>query len=176
MGALSGLLLVYVTARIGVSSGRLGGAFFLPHLLIFPMVYLLLRLAPTDWLARGLLERPWFSRTVGLIGGSTLEVYLIHYQVLNTPFIASLVFPVNVVVFLVVSVVLRAPPGRRRRMAAGLLSKGWALEGINPASAGREPRRRQREPVTEVIVGGVGEVALADQPHPIERPPWTDWK
>ena len=126
LGALSGLLLVYVTARIGVSSGRLGGAFFLPHLLIFPMVYLLLRLARADWLARGLLERPWFSRTVGLIGGSTLEVYLIHYQVLNTPFIASLVFPVNVVVFLVVSVVLGAswpssPDGC-----------GTSLEGMGP--------------------------------------------
>ena len=123
--ALLGLMSLYVATRVASASGRLGDAIFPPYLLIFPITYALLRLARADWLEQGLRKTPGLSRAVGWIGGSTLEIYLIHYQVLGLRPVTSLAFPLNVVAILIVSVVL----ARLLALAAGWLRDASRWDG-----------------------------------------------
>jgi hypothetical protein len=71
------------------------------------------------------IKTPGLSRAVGWIGGSTLEIYLIHYQVLGLRPITSLAFPLNVVAILIVSVVL----ARLLAAAAGWLRDASRWDG-----------------------------------------------
>ena len=115
LAAVAGLFAVYVLARVGVAAGPLRDWYFLPHLLVLPLIVLLLRLARSSASTMTLARFPRLEQGVAFVGGLTLEVYLMHYQVLGLSWVRSLVFPLNVLVFFGLSV-----------LAAELLA--WALQ------------------------------------------------
>jgi peptidoglycan/LPS O-acetylase OafA/YrhL len=101
---LAGLGALYIGARFGVASDRLQSWFFLPHLIVLPILILLLRTTRSAPVADFLERSPRPARAVGLLGGITLELYLIHYQVLSIERVRTLVFPLNVAVFFGLSI------------------------------------------------------------------------
>jgi hypothetical protein len=101
--ALAGLLAGYVGLRLCVSSARMADWFFLPFLLVFPMVYLLLRLSRAAWVVRLMQANGWIALVAGLVGGATLEVYLVHGHLIPIPWIARLPLPLNVLALFIVS-------------------------------------------------------------------------
>ncbi len=101
---LAGLGALYIGARFGVASGRLQSWFFLPHLIVLPILILLLRTTRSAPVADFLERSPSSARAVGLLGGITLELYLIHYQILSIERVRTLVFPLNVAVFFGLSI------------------------------------------------------------------------
>jgi peptidoglycan/LPS O-acetylase OafA/YrhL len=132
LAALAALLTLYAGARAAVATGRLEGGFgVVPHLLLLPMLGLLLGVARSRPIADGLLSRPWASWLIGLVGGSSLELYLVHYQLMVVPEIAALAFPANVLVFVVLSIalarLLAVTAAGLRGLARGALSHRWLL-------------------------------------------------
>lgn len=133
VAAFAGLSLAYAAAKLAASRDDLAGWYFVPHLLLFPLLYLLIRLSGSETLARLLAGNRRLAATIGLIGGVTLELYLVHYMVLDSPVVGRLPFPLNVAAIFAGSLVLALGLAwlvdRARRGA------GWLYQR-RPASAG----------------------------------------
>jgi peptidoglycan/LPS O-acetylase OafA/YrhL len=144
LASVAGLTALYVLVRLGVAAGPLRTWYFLPHLLVLPLIVLLLRLARSNALAATLQRFPRLEQGVAFVGGLTLEVYLMHYQVLELAWVRSLVFPLNVLVFFGLSLVAAATLAR----VLNWMQDGRSLvvrPPINPGSQARpatQPRAR----------------------------------
>ena len=112
LAALAGLFGVYVIARVGVAAGPLRDWYFLPHLLVLPLIVLLLGLARSSPLTATLERFPRLAQGVAFVGGLTLEVYLMHYQVLGLSWVRSRVFPLNVLAFFALTLLAAATLAR----------------------------------------------------------------
>lgn len=122
---LAAVFAAYVALRLAVPAAGSGGWFFLPFLPVFPLVVLLLRLARSAWVGEVLMTRGWVAPVVGLIGGASLELYLVHFHVIPIRLLASLPFPLNVVSFLIVSVALAVLCNRVIAALRGLATSAW---------------------------------------------------
>lgn len=126
---LLALLAGYVGLRWASVSGRLGDWFVLPHVLIVPIGVLLLRVCQAESLKTALRRCPPLAWAIAAVAGITLEIYLAHYQFVTSHTIASLPFPLNVLVFFAASVLL-----------AQMIS--WAVQAGRSAAAFAGPARR----------------------------------
>ena len=117
LALLLGLGVVYVAVRVGVgvAAGPLRDWYFLPHLLVLPIIVLLLRIARSPFVEHALGNWTSLAKVIGFLGGITLEVYLLHYQVLGLEWVRTVIFPLNIVVFFTLSL-----------LSAGLLS--WTIK------------------------------------------------
>lgn len=100
------MALVLASTRAVLAGGRFPSWFFAPHLMVFPLLYALLRCARGRSIAAFLESRPRIRWTVATLGGATLETYLIHTRLIPRLDFGSLGFPLGVAAFLTVSIVL----------------------------------------------------------------------
>ncbi len=127
MGALAlllGLGVVYVAVRVGVAAGPLRDWYFLPHLLVMPIIVLLLKLARSRGLTDMFERSSVMASAAAFLGGITLEIYLMHYQVLRLEWVRTLITPINVVVYFGLSILAAAGLSRGLFFTRAYL-QGW---------------------------------------------------
>ncbi len=90
---------VYVVTKAMLSVGRAGAVSFLPHALMFPIVWALLDLASWPPILEAVASRRWLAAPVGFLAGLTLEIYLVHDYVFQAPRVVGLGFPGNLLAF-----------------------------------------------------------------------------
>lgn len=84
-----------------------GGSFqVLIHVITFPVVYLILILARSRFVIEKIMSQKTLNFVITLMGGLTLEIYLLQYIVYSNSYIQSLVFPVNVALFWIAVIIL----------------------------------------------------------------------
>ena len=105
--ALTGV--TYSVAKFATSRPAFSEWYPLLNLLVFPLVLMLVRIFQSQRLARLVERQRWLAATLGLVGGLTLEIYLVHYVVLRSPIVARLPFPANVAFIFVGSLALAIP-------------------------------------------------------------------
>lgn len=76
------------------------------HLITVPLVISIFRLSKSDWLKHNIGRSRTVMGAAFLLSGVTLEIYLLQYYVYSNPFITSLPFPANAVVFWITVVIL----------------------------------------------------------------------
>ncbi len=111
---LSMCLAAYVGLKfmmvLGTRVPGTGFTFARLYIVLFVLIPPMLYLAFTLGTSAGLLEwlRAWrpASWLVALIGGLTLEIYLVHFFVFEYGWVRGLVFPMNIAVFFVVTIML----------------------------------------------------------------------
>jgi hypothetical protein len=79
---------------------------FVQQLILFPALYFLLKIARSKTVSVKLFRVPWFSRTVEWISNLTLEIYIVHLTISPVILSMKMAFPLNVIVFLVLTFVL----------------------------------------------------------------------
>lgn len=75
------------------------------HLLMFPILFFFLRFAESKELT-ALVQSKYVGPVISLMAALTLEIYLLHGSVRQFPFVLKTIFPLNLVVFWVVSIAL----------------------------------------------------------------------
>lgn len=102
-------LILFVALHYGSLSAmnRFGGWEFqiVSHLLMFPTLFFFLRLASNERIA-ALVQSRYLGTAVSLVAGATLEIYLLHGYVRELPFMLETVFPLNLLAFWIVTILL----------------------------------------------------------------------
>jgi len=81
---------------------------FLQQLLIYPLVYYLLKISRSPFIANKLMGSPYISRVVDFVANNTLEIYMVH-QTISIPIqYMKMSFPINIIVFLILTLFLSA--------------------------------------------------------------------
>jgi hypothetical protein len=95
------LLLIgfYYLFLFGVASGPLSKYQCITHLLLFPISYLFLTIARSDYVLKVIMEKKYVAQTIIFVGGLTLEIYLLQNVVYSNSLIESLYFPLNIIMF-----------------------------------------------------------------------------
>ena len=107
IAAMTAIFLSYVAAKyVMVVMGR--GARFYPilHIQTFAIGYLVFRVSQSQPLLDFLRRKSPAAAMISLTAALTFEIYLVHYPVYESAFIQSLRFPVNLIVFALVTLVL----------------------------------------------------------------------
>lgn len=103
---------------------RFGGWQFqvITHLLIFPILFFFLRFAESKEIT-ALMQSKYLGTGMSLMAVLTLEIYLLHGYVRAFPFVLKTIFPLNIVVFWIVTIalafVLNRVAGLMRKMVDG---------------------------------------------------------
>ncbi len=86
---------------------RFGGWQFqaVTHLLMFPILFFFLRFAESKEITV-LVQSKYLGAIISLMAALTLEIYLLHGSVRAFPFVLKTIFPLNLVVFWVVTIAL----------------------------------------------------------------------
>lgn len=84
----------------------------LMHLLTFPIIYLVFFLAHTDHVLEKIMMNKAIHRTVQIVAGVTLELYLLQFYVYSNPAVQKLVFPLNILLFTAVLFLLSVAVAR----------------------------------------------------------------
>lgn len=84
--------------------GPLANYYFLLHILTLVVIVLAFGLTTSPRFQEAFNKLQPLAAVVSIIGGLTLEIYLVHVFVLATPRVVSLFFPVNVAVFFLLSI------------------------------------------------------------------------
>lgn len=102
---LCAALLGYMGIIIAVRAG-FGMVQSLIHVITFPITYLVLSLSKSPFVTQRILKQKAASFLVSLMAGVTLEIYMVQYMVYSNRFVIALPFPVNIIVFWVIVVLL----------------------------------------------------------------------
>ena len=94
LAILTVTMLVYVGVKLGMTTGRIPMHVGVLHLLAFPIVYSLLGFCGTATV-QNLSRLKRLGPVLALIGGLTLEIYLVHGFVYHYRGVANLPFPVE---------------------------------------------------------------------------------
>jgi len=105
-----------------VSKGH-GSIQFLVHLLTFPIIYLAIIFSRSSFVLETVMSRKYLQFLITLVAGVTLEIYLLHSLVYSNQFVQSLIFPVNLAVFWVVTVLISVVLARVARVAREMFQK-----------------------------------------------------
>jgi hypothetical protein len=81
---------------------------FLQQAAMYPVVYYQLKISRSPFIASKLLGTNTFSRTVQFLSNNTLEIYMVHETISSPILKLQMPFPVNLIVFLVVTFCLSA--------------------------------------------------------------------
>jgi peptidoglycan/LPS O-acetylase OafA/YrhL len=105
-----GLALVFLIALyygILFFMSKFGGWQFqaVTHVLMFPVLFFFLRFAESKEIT-ALVQARYVGTVISLMAALTLEIYLLHGYVRSFPFVLKTIFPLNIVVFWVVTVSL----------------------------------------------------------------------
>jgi peptidoglycan/LPS O-acetylase OafA/YrhL len=147
LGVLALSLLVYLGLKVAMTTGRFPNHVAILHLLVFPIVYGLMRVFAAsrvrDWCRSSRL-----APAIGLVAGLTLEIYLVHEFVTHDRRISSLAFPVNVLAFWIVtlpmawSLGMAADAARRLVGARRAPANPSSLAGLSAGRGGSVSARR----------------------------------
>lgn len=92
------------------------------HLLMFPILFFFLRFAESKEIT-ALVQSNYVGTAISLMAALTLEIYLLHGYVRAFPFVLKTIFPLNIVVFWIVTIalafVLNRVAGLMRKMVDG---------------------------------------------------------
>ncbi len=95
---LTAAMLIYVGVKLGMTTGRIPTHIGVLHFLAFPIVFSMLGLCATATI-QNLSRVPRLGCALALVGGLTLEIYLVHGFVYDNSVVAALPFPVNLAAF-----------------------------------------------------------------------------
>jgi peptidoglycan/LPS O-acetylase OafA/YrhL len=127
---LTATMVIYVGVKLGMTTGRIPMHVGVLHLLAFPIVYSLLGVCGTVTI-QNLSRVRRLGPVLALVGGLTLEIYLVHGFVYHHPRVANLPFPVNLAAFWVATLplawIVKAASDRARRLRLGL---SWAKPSL----------------------------------------------
>jgi len=86
---------------------RFGGWQFqaVTHLLMFPILFFFLRFAESKEIT-ALVQSKYVGPVISLMAALTLEIYLLHGYVRAFPFVLKTIFPLNIVVFWILTIAL----------------------------------------------------------------------
>ena len=117
LSVLTWTMLIYVGVKLAMTTGRIPSHIAFLHLLTVPIVWSVLGLCASVTV-QDLSRLPRLGPMLAVVGGLTLEIYLVHGFVYKDPRVATLPFPINVAAFWAVTVPLAwvlskaANPGR----------------------------------------------------------------
>jgi peptidoglycan/LPS O-acetylase OafA/YrhL len=103
---LTAALTVYYASGISFVKGHYAEYQFIIHLLTFAIVYFTFAVARSPFVLEKIMVYKKTSFLIALISGVTLEIYLLQYQVYSNVFVTSLFFPINIIVFWILVVLL----------------------------------------------------------------------
>jgi peptidoglycan/LPS O-acetylase OafA/YrhL len=101
---LVALMCAYVGMKLLMIRGHYAHFYFLLHWSIFAILYLGMVVGTADPVVRAYRAIPIARELLVLLAGLTLEMYLVHTEVI--PYVTRIPFPANVVALIVVSMVL----------------------------------------------------------------------
>ena len=81
---------------------------FLQQASIYPILYYLLKISRSPFIMTKLMRVPFLSRPVDFIANNTLEIYLIHETISYPILYMQMPFPINLIVFLLLTLCLSA--------------------------------------------------------------------
>jgi hypothetical protein len=90
---------IYVSYKILNSFGYLFKYQALIHIITFPIVFFLFRIARAGFVERMVYNTASLARFITFMSAITLEIYLIQYWIYSNGFIESLSFPINMAAF-----------------------------------------------------------------------------
>ncbi len=128
--------LAYGAVKLATSRPSFAEWYPVLHLMVFPLIFCWVQVFQAEGLARFVDRQRWLRWTLGLVGGLTLEIYLVHYAVRDSPIVARLPFPANIAVILIGSVVLAIPLARGADWVRAILKVG--SKSLTQASPGFE--------------------------------------
>ncbi len=101
------IFLIGLYYGILISMSRFGGWQFqaVTQSLMFPILFLFLKVSQSDEI-NSLMTKKYISSFIYLVAGLTLEIYLLQYFVYSRHIIQSMIFPLNIIVFWIVVIVL----------------------------------------------------------------------
>jgi peptidoglycan/LPS O-acetylase OafA/YrhL len=117
LGGFAVSALAYGLTKLATAQPLFTEWYPLLHLLVFPLIFLGVQVIQAEAIARFVDRHPRFNWTIGLVGGLTLEIYLVHYAVLDSSIVARLAFPANIAVIMAGTVLLAIP-------------LAWGAEGV----------------------------------------------
>jgi peptidoglycan/LPS O-acetylase OafA/YrhL len=103
---LTAVLTVYYALGISFMKGHYAEYQFVIHLLSFAIVYFTFAVARSAFVLEKIMIYKTTSSLIALISGVTLEIYLLQYQVYSNIVVTSLIFPINVIAFWILVIVL----------------------------------------------------------------------
>jgi peptidoglycan/LPS O-acetylase OafA/YrhL len=98
LSVLTLTMLIYVGVKLGMTTGRIPTHIAVLHALMVPVVFSLLGLCATATV-QNLSRLPRVMPVLAVVGGLTLEIYLVHEFVYKNHWVATLPFPVNLAAF-----------------------------------------------------------------------------
>jgi hypothetical protein len=81
---------------------------FIQQASLYPILYCLLKVSRSPFVNRKLMRSSGICRTVEFVSNNTLEIYMVHQAVSYTLQSLQMPFPLNIVVFLGVTIILSA--------------------------------------------------------------------
>ena len=103
---LLGALLFYYGILIVIQFGYGGKFQAIIHIITFLVVYLILVISKSRFIIEKVMSINIVNFIVSLIGGLTLEIYLMQYTVYSNSYIQTLFFPANIILFWIIVVIL----------------------------------------------------------------------
>lgn len=101
------ILLIGIYYGILILMSKFGGWWFqvITHLLMFPILFFSLRFSQSNAIT-SVMRAKYIGAAISLISLMTLEIYLIHGNVRAFPFLQHAFFPLNIVIFWIVTLSL----------------------------------------------------------------------
>ncbi len=101
------MLLIALYYGILFCMSKLGGWQFqaVTHLLMFPILFFFLRFAESKEIS-ALVQSKYLGSFISLMAALTLEIYVLHGSVRQFPFVLNTIFPLNIVLFWLVTITL----------------------------------------------------------------------
>jgi peptidoglycan/LPS O-acetylase OafA/YrhL len=99
-------LALYYGILIMIKFGYGGRFQALIHVITFSVVYLILILSRSRFVIEKIMSQKALNFVITLIGGLTLEIYLLQYTVYSNSYIQSLAFPLNIALFWIAVIIL----------------------------------------------------------------------
>jgi peptidoglycan/LPS O-acetylase OafA/YrhL len=81
---------------------------FIQHLFIFPFIFYFLKVSRSDLIQKRIMQLPAVASTINYISNVTLELYLAHLYVVIFILKLKLIFPVNIIAVLIVTLIIAA--------------------------------------------------------------------
>jgi len=114
--ALLGCIAGYYGILLLVSRGYGGQFQAATHLLMFPILFLFLKVSSSEFVTNRLMTAKYAGATISLVATLTLEIYLVHPSVYNQPALSNILFPFNIIVFWIPVIILSFTLNRVSRL------------------------------------------------------------
>jgi peptidoglycan/LPS O-acetylase OafA/YrhL len=107
-GLLFLLIFVIYTHKLMMLKNIAPSFQFIQQLFIFPLIYYFIKVSRSGLIKKNIMTMPVVSKSINYISDMTLEIYLAHLYVSIYILKLKLYFPVNIIIFLIVTIAISA--------------------------------------------------------------------